>query len=236
MTEADIQALLTPEIKAKILEKVKVSYEGDLLAANSIAQICFAAINFAVPKYRIMTKKHRDLRRQNFDNLEAYSRIIDDKADFDNKLIVDTQNEVVRELSLSEIVWDKSNTTYLEQGRRDVLMLYASLPHKLMGSIPITKNLTKEEFLQITQRGIELLNKEAANIQKYVSLVSMPMRAVSVAVVRVQDIIHAEYGAEEEDLLNFIKENRQDSEVEKAAMELQQKKLLLSPRPQAPNW
>lgn len=68
------------------------------------------------------------------------------------------------------------------------------------------------------------------------------------AVSRVNDTIQEEYGIEEEDFFNFVKGkvihwihlyalvNLQDPEVEKAIMELQQRKLSLNPRSQEPNW
>lgn len=214
---------------AALLAGLRINYEGEHLTIQSISQICDATLRFASPKFVELTRRDRKARRAAKNNLKRYIELWEEYAHALEEIIEECQKEILAGLGIQESVWENSNTFYMTQGNHDLLMLHASLPQKLKMSIPPTKTLSKEEFMQVLRAQVALLDKEADGADAIRGEVKGPEELAPIVQNRVNDAIAEEYGVEEEDVFVSMRQYITDPAVQQIFMDLQRATMKLMP-------
>jgi len=220
---------LTEADKKAIISAIKIQNNGENLSIQTIAQICDATLKLASPQFIELTRRDRKERRSS-KNLRRYIELWDDYAQRLEEVIESSQRAVLKELGLSDAVWENSNGFYMNQGNHELMMLHASLPQKLKMSLGSTRALSQQEFKQVLRAQVELLNKEADNSEEIAQLTKRPEEAAPIVQNRVNDRIFEDYGVEEEDIYVSMKKYMMDPEVQQIFMELQQATMKMMPQ------
>jgi len=226
--------ILTEINRLVLVKELKVEYQEEFLSVSTITKILGAALKFAAPRFLAATQRFRKLRRNLRDSPDEYSHLCAEHSVYVDELLTQTQDEILKELGISEDVWDESNKYYyLTQGRQDLIALFMSLPHHLKMNIPPGKELSAEEFKEILQMQIKLLKKEAKNINDLIALLGEAEKASEVIQNKINDEIFDEFGVEEEDTLAAVKTLKNDPEIQKLLIEFQRVSVELEPQAEA---
>jgi hypothetical protein len=115
---------------------------NNLLTIETISSISDAVIKFATPDFYRLTQNERTSRnfkgkltfierRSHKNNLKEYVRIWDEFAHELEKIIDNSNKEVLAALGIDENKWENSNAQYISESNADLLTLHAQLPLKL---------------------------------------------------------------------------------------------------------
>jgi len=220
---------LTRLEKANIIAQINVQYEGNYLTVDTIKQISDAVVKFSLPEFIEMTKKDREERRANKDNLDVYIELWDKYTQNLEEVVEKNQKLVLSDLNIGDKVFEDSNNYHITNNNQDLFMLHATLPHRLKGSLRPTKKLTFDEFKTILRAQIDATLVEAANIGVISEKTKHPEEAAPILNNRVSDIIHGKYLVEEEDLGAAMQTYGENREAQELFMELQQANMKLLP-------
>jgi len=205
-----------------LLEKIVVQKEGKFLTIKkTISQISDVVIKFAIPNYIKLTRKSREERRANKNDLEKYIQICDEYSQNIEEIIDHAQKEVLRAIKIEGSVWDDSNQHYLNQNNQTILNLYADLPNKLKHSLPSSKKPTLDETKAILEIFIKALDNEEENSQ-LLNLMKTPEEALTMVQNRAYDVVYEEHAIEEEEIFHTMKEYAKNREIEPLIGRIQQ--------------
>jgi hypothetical protein len=220
---------LTKLERANIIAQIKVEYEGDHLTVETIKQISEAVVKFSIPEFVEITKKDREERRANRENLEVYVKLWDTYTQNLEEIVEKNQKAVLRELNISDKVFEDSNSFHITNNNQELFMLHANLPYRLKASLKATKKLTLDELKTILRAQIEATNEEALNIARLSEKTKHPEEAVPILNNRVYDTIQAKFLVEEEDLTVAAQNFSENKDIQGLFIELQTANMKLLP-------
>jgi len=220
---------LTKLERANIIAQIKVEYEGDHLTVETIQQISDAVVKFSIPEFVEITRKDREERRASKDNLDVYIKLWDQYTQSLEEIVEKNQKIVLRELNISDRVFEDSNSFHIGNNNQELFMLHATLPHRLKGGLKSTKKLTFEEFKTIIRAQIDATNAEAVNIGQIAEKTKHAEEAAPILNNRVNDAIFSKFLVEEEDLGAAMLSFGDKKEAQELFMELQQANMKLLP-------
>lgn len=220
---------LTKLEKANIIAAIQVEYINDNLTVETIKQISDAVVRFAFPEFVELTRKDREERRANKDDIQKYVDLWETYTQRLEELVEKAQKAVLENLQISEAVFEKSNSHHISENNQELFLLQATLLNRLKANLRGTKTLTLEEFRDIIRAQIELMNKEAENYKEISSKTKHPEEAAPIINNRVNDMIHGKYTVEEEDLTTAMTSYAEDPVSQGLFRELQMANMKLLP-------
>mmetsp|Transcript_20645 Transcript_20645/g.18065 ORF Transcript_20645/g.18065 Transcript_20645/m.18065 type:complete len:115 (+) Transcript_20645:552-896(+) len=111
-------------------------------------------------------------------------------------------------------------------------MLHATLPQRLKAAVTSNKNLSLDEFKSVLRAQIKGLEDEASKMDELKAHTKNPEETAPIIQNRVNDLVHEEFGIEEEDLLASMKDHINDGEVQQLLLKVQQATMKLMPLPE----
>jgi len=186
---------------------------------TTIGKVLDAVVKLADPGYRLLTKHDRELRRANMNDLKVYSGIRDEFAHNIGDLIVSIQEEILERLKISYQVWEESHNFYRGEGIREIDAILQSVPLKLRMNLASTRDLSKEDLIEIIQAKSKLLEKEMMQLEEYTTVLDNQRKLVIVTDCRIKDQIHELFGVEEEDVDRAMKQYGRDPDIKTLIIE-----------------
>jgi hypothetical protein len=223
---------LTRLERSNIIAGITVEYEGDHLTVKTITHITEAVVRLAIPEFTRITKEDREARRASKDNLQRYIELWDEYTQKLEEVIERSQKQVLRDLNITESVFENSNSHHVAANNQELFMLHATLPQKLKASLKPSKQLSLEEFKLIIKDQVNATNDEAANLNEISSKTRHPEEAAPIINNRVNDALYVKYLVEEEDILAAFQAYANDPEVQALFLQLQQATMRLLPMPE----
>jgi hypothetical protein len=220
---------LTKLEKANIIASIKIEYIGDILTVESIKQISDAVVKFAFPEFLQLTRQDREERRANKDNVDKYVELWETYTQRLEELIEKSQKAVLETLQISESVFERSNSHHISEHNQELFLLQATLLNRLKSGITGSKKLTLQEFRDIIKTQIELMLKEADYYKEISAKTKHPEEAAPIINNRVNDMIHAKYTVEEEDMTAAMTLYAEDPESINLFRDLQSANMKLLP-------
>jgi hypothetical protein len=222
--------ILSNSEREAIARAIRIERNGQNLSIVTISQICDATLRFAAPDFIRLTNTDRQERRALKNDLRKYIELWDTYAHQLEDIIEKSQKEVLRALNISDEDWENSNGFYMQSGNHELLMIHASLPQKLKMSLGVgDKSLDATKFKEVLRAQVDLLQREAENLDEIRQYVTREEEVAPIIQNRVNDKIFETYGVEEEHIYGSMRAHMMDPEVQQIFMQLQQATMRLVP-------